>query len=126
MSPSIKFTVFGKVRGKERARKGRYGNWYTPQRTKDYQELVGTEALVAIVNDNLLGHNLPDKERASVDMWPYRKGKRHPDSDNVEKLVLDALKGICYRDDNEVEGHCHLFQTGEDKMIVEVKWPERE
>ena len=122
---SIKFTVSGKVRGKERARKGKYGNWYTPEKTRKYQRNVGWEAIRAISADSDLRiAQLSKRERASVDMWPHHKGKRHPDGDNVEKLVLDALKGVCYQDDKEVAGHHHLWQTGEDKLIVQVSWPE--
>lgn len=132
MNLSIKFTVFGKVRGKERARKGKYGNWYTPPKTLAYQRLIGTLAFDEVrkfggdASDALVVYNIRASETAYVEIWPHTKGKRHPDGDNVLKLVEDALKRACYEDDREVAGKHNLWQTGEDKLIVEVSWPETE
>ena len=128
MPLSIKFTVFGKVRGKERARKGKYNNWYTPPKTMAYQRLVGELAFDEVRkfgggHDALVIYNIRASETAYVEIWPCTKGKRHPDGDNVLKLVEDALKGACYADDKEIAGRHYLWQTGEDKLVIRVSWP---
>jgi len=38
-----------------------------------------------------------------VEIWLYFGDKRVRDADNYNKLVLDALTGICYKDDKQIQ-----------------------
>ena len=103
--------VKGKVRGKARPRKGKHG-CYTPNDTKSYEESIRKE-YIRQCNKKLEGpvefiltiyktkSKFTKKEKALIGedkYWCITK----PDTDNVVKLVLDALNGIAYKDDNQV------------------------
>ena len=103
--------VKGKVRGKARPRKGKHG-FYTPNDTKSYEESIKRE-YIKQCNKKLDGPvefilyiyktkaKFTKKEKALIEedkCWCITK----PDADNVAKLVLDALNGIAYKDDNQV------------------------
>ena len=103
--------VKGKVRGKARPRKGKHG-FYTPNDTKSYEESIKRE-YIKQCNKKLDGPvefilyiyktkaKFTKKEKALIEedkCWCITK----PDTDNVVKLVLDALNGIAYKDDNQV------------------------
>ena len=103
--------VKGKVRGKARPRKGKHG-FYTPADTKKYEESIKRE-YIKQCNKKLDGPvefilyiyktkaKFTKKEKALIEedkCWCITK----PDADNVAKLVLDALNGIAYKDDNQV------------------------
>ena len=103
--------VKGKVRGKARPRKGKHG-FYTPADTKKYEESIKRE-YIKQCNKKLDGPvefilyiyktkaKFTKKEKALIGedkYWCITK----PDTDNVVKLVLDALNGIAYKDDNQV------------------------
>lgn len=107
------FWVPGKPVGKERARKGKHGNMYTPQRTRAYEEEVGylagegisgpTRKAVKLVIDWYRGG---DDEGVSVGVIPigdveYKPGRR-PDLSNVFKAIEDGMNKIAYDDDKQV------------------------
>lgn len=94
---SVSFTVFGPPRPKERARVTMRGA-YTPKRTKQYQRAVGEVALMSI------GRSWPLEGVYRVTCLFVFAGHRHPDGDNCEKAVLDALQGIAYKNDRQVMG----------------------
>ena len=58
----------------------------------------------------------------SVSVWVYR-GRKAGDLDNRLKVVLDALQGICYADDNQiVELHAYRHDDkGNARIEVEVE-----
>lgn len=102
----ISFTVTGLPVAKARPRLGKGGNTYTPQRTVNYETVVG------LVARSVMGNNpfLEPPIRAHLTFYfPYRKkkyaGKKpayyvsRPDLDNLEKAILDACNGIIYKDD---------------------------
>lgn len=117
------FTVPGKPQGKARARTFYNGNSgkmssVTPEKTVLYENLIKTcfqqrygqeqfsdDAYVVV---NILAFFEPPKsisKKKRADMlerriWPAKK----PDSDNIAKVVLDALNGIAYHDDTQVIG----------------------
>ena len=103
--------VKGKVRGKARPRKGKHG-FYTPNDTKSYEESIKRE-YIKQCNKKLDGPvefilyiyktkaKFTKKEKALIEedkYWCITK----PDTDNVVKLVLDALNKTAYYDDNQV------------------------
>ena len=103
--------VKGKVRGKARPRKGKHG-LYTPNDTKKYEESIKRE-YIKQCNKKLDGpvefilyiyktkSKFTKKEKALIEedkCWCITK----PDTDNVAKLVLDALNKTAYDDDNQV------------------------
>jgi crossover junction endodeoxyribonuclease RusA len=103
-----------KVVAKERPRKGAKGNFYTPARTKFFQELVGWKIRAA-------GFKQPSAAAFGVSLTVSLKpAANHPeqvigayakeslvDFDNVLKSVLDGMNGIVYNDDRQV-----CFVTG--------------
>ena len=103
--------VKGKVRGKARPRKGKHG-FYTPADTKKYEESIKRE-YIKQCNKKLDGPvefilyiyktkaKFTKKKKAQI-KEDKRKSITKPDTDNVVKLVLDALNKTAYDDDNQV------------------------
>lgn len=102
---AVSFVVSGVPVAKGRPRLGR-GNVFTPQRTVDYETVVGLVARSVMGSAPLL--EAPIEARLEF-FFPYRKrkygGKKpvfhvsRPDLDNLEKAILDACNGIVYKDD---------------------------
>ncbi len=92
---TIRITVPGRPVPKGRPRlgfRGRKAFVYTPQATRDYEQLVGWTAKAA-------GCRPVDGPVAVVlDVFVQRR----MDVDNVAKSILDGLIGIAYEDDNQV------------------------
>ena len=103
--------VKGKVKGKARPRKGKFG-FYTPTDTKKYEKSIKGE-YIKQCNKKIDGPveliltiyktkaKFTKKEKALIEedkCWCITK----PDTDNVVKLVLDALNKTAYDDDNQV------------------------
>lgn len=83
----------GKVKAKERPRRGRYGNFYTPKNTHNYEELVGWYTK----QSGLKPFNKTDS--LDVDIVFYGDYKL-ADIDNLIKTILDGFKD--YFNDNRV------------------------
>ena len=88
------FIVPGKPQPKQRARKGKYGNFYTPKETVAYEHKVGVFARKAHLRSR------PDKVQLGLVIW-WADARRH-DGDNVLKAIQDALNHIAWNDDNQV------------------------
>ena len=130
----IKFTIPGKPVGKGRPRVTKNGT-YTPQKTKDYQKLVGSiaeleadnyfmfdEPLVAtILCYYPIPRSMPKYKRKMIEegtLYPIVK----PDLDNVAKAILDALNSIVYKDDNQVvELHIKKLYSDDPRVIVKIE-----
>lgn len=88
----------GEPQSKARARKGADGRFYTPRTTSDAQTDIETRTR----------HALPRGWKADPDWtWGVRAifrttDDRHRDSDNMVKLVLDALNHVVWHDDWQV------------------------
>jgi Holliday junction resolvase RusA-like endonuclease len=102
----MKFTVPGNPVGKERPRKGRYGNFYTPPKTKTYEARVREYFFEACHSQ---GFEYP---AISVQVMCYFGSGQHPDPDNVLKSCLDSLQdkrlhkgvyqNVAYRNDRSI------------------------
>lgn len=88
---------------------------YTPKQTTEYEKLV--KASYTAVSKTFFNKNIPiiisiialfsipksvsKKLKNSMlkgDILPTKK----PDSDNIIKIILDALNGVCYHDDSQI------------------------
>jgi len=87
------FTIEGKVKPKERPRKGKWGNFYTPKKTQEFEVRVWRSA-----RDAGLSTVSPDKKLGvKLKFWGmYGRS----DIDNMAKTVLDGFKQ--YFNDNKV------------------------
>jgi len=72
-----------------------HGRRITPTKTRDYQKRVGFAALA------FLPKGWPLDARYSVEI--FAKTTRRPDLDNIAKTVCDALNGIAWKDDRQVD-----------------------
>lgn len=113
----IMFTVYGEPKGKGRPQFTRTGHAYTPERTKSYEaeivaafrrefpDFVRWEKGVPLRVRIKAVYGIPQSDsglmaarKASGEIRPTKK----PDADNVEKVILDALNGIAWRDDAQI------------------------
>ena len=88
---------------------------YTPRQTTEYEKLV--RASYTAVSKMFFDKNIPleisiialfsvpqsiskrlKNSMLKGDILPTKK----PDSDNIIKIILDALNGVCYHDDSQV------------------------
>jgi len=99
MSTVLNFTVDGKPQGKQRARRGRGGRWYTPSLTVVYENTVSGACLAAM---RALGISRRYTDAVTVTVACYFPDARRRDCDNVLKSVMDALNGVAYVDDSQV------------------------
>lgn len=114
----IDFTIPGKPQGKGRPRfDGRRGVAYTPQKTRDYEDLVrscylknfkGCKPLQGALVAEIIAYYPIPKSAKKSDREAMLEGKIKPkvkpDLDNIIKAVLDALNGYAYKDDAAVVG----------------------
>ena len=78
------FTIPGPPVAKQRPRRGKAGNWYTPKQTTDYEEQVAKCAMVA-------GLKLEPDKHYRLQITFYLSTHRK-DIDNCVKSVLDGLQ----------------------------------
>lgn len=113
----VLFIVDGKPKGKGRPRFSRMGGFvrtYTPKETLDYEDKIkmayqkkyGKNAIfvdkpirVTIDAHFKIPQNTSKKKTLELEGKPYDK---RPDVDNIGKVVLDALNGVAFHDDNQV------------------------
>lgn len=111
------FTVHGDPKPKGRPRMGKYGA-YTPRATQDAER--------AVIDAFELACPLwePSIERLRVEADFYRKGLRKVDTDNCGKLLLDALNGVLYVDDEQVDEQefKRRYQAGDEARTVVRVW----
>lgn len=93
---SLSFTVIGPPQPKERARRGKGGRWYTPERTRRYEAAVKAMASLSVPR------GWPMDARYSVTVTAWFPDGRHRDVDNVLKAAQDACAGILFDNDRRV------------------------
>lgn len=103
---------------------------YTPKKTMDYELLVRTAALRAMLGRPVLTGPVfarincvmpipaswpkAKRQRAlSGQLWPTSK----PDLDNLKKAVFDAMNGVVYVDDSQVVGDAGWKRYGEQPRV---------
>lgn len=126
------FTVFGQPTGKGRPRFTRAGHTYTPEKTRNYEELVR----YSFISSYPKGIPLEDAVKVSIVAYysipkSYSKKKRQeclndqipvqskPDCDNIAKIILDSLNGYAYVDDKQVSA-LRVMKQWSDMPRVEV------
>lgn len=102
-----KFEYYGPVMGQARPRFTRKGRAYDPREMKEYKAAIAaayTEqagkvfdgpVVVSVHAYRPLAKSTPKKVTRQA--WTSK-----PDADNIAKAVLDALKGVAWRDDSQV------------------------
>jgi len=98
MSARIILEIPGPPVPKERPRKGRYGNFYTPETTRRYEERIRWAFI-----EKYGGVHEPWAGPVSMIVKVYmKKPTARPDGSNIIKLIEDALNGLAYRDDAQI------------------------
>lgn len=121
---TLTFCVFHQPIGKERARTQYTKHGYhthTPQKTRDYEELVATLAMVAMHRQGI--EMFPKQQPLSVSVIAYRDNAYRADIDNICKSVMDGMEGVVYHNDSQVlELYSRLYRKADDaKIEVTVK-----
>ena len=130
----MEIIVEGKFVGKQRPRIGRYGNVYTPQKTKDYEELIrqeyirnfGERRTNAPVSIEIIAYfEIPkswSKKKKEQACLGIIKPTTKPDIDNITKTILDALNGVAYEDDKQVV-YCSILKwySIEPKVAINIR-----
>lgn len=107
------FHVPGRPQGKGRPRFTRSGHTYTPDKTRVYQDLVqwlykqsGGKKLDGAVWVEIFANFTPPKSDSKKERARKLAGDApctvKPDCDNIAKIILDALNGVAFADDNQV------------------------
>lgn len=110
------FEVIGDIVGKERPRVNSYtGMIYTPNRTKDYENLIkqyfkitypNHTELLGRLNVEIIAYIKIPKNTSKKKKEEMLKGTisptRKPDIDNIAKSALDAMNKFVFKDDNQV------------------------
>lgn len=116
----VRLTISGEPQGKGRHRavcRGDHIATYTPRKTKDYEDEVRFcyrqeyGDLMAFAVDEpvsatiIAAFGIPksSSKKRKVEMMAGRVlPTKKPDTDNIAKIVLDALNGLAYPDDKQV------------------------
>ena len=113
--PRFALRIGGEPLPKERPRAAQ-GRAFTPKRTRDAEKRVLDAFRAAYPDvDPLTG-------RLLVDVKFFRRTRRGVDLDNLAKLCLDALNGVAYRDDEQIEkAIAERFYGAGDQARTEVR-----
>ena len=79
------------------------GHGVTPSRTRIAESRIRADFMAKYPD----GEPFDGPVKVVVEFWKAKRGR--PDLDNLVKLVTDALNGVAYRDDEQiqtVEGRC--------------------
>lgn len=116
----IRFTANVVPHGKQRARtvmRGGYAHSYTPRETVDFERAVGMACqaackgvqmpenaplMVGMVFYMPIPKSTPKRLRKRMEQTENVFHTRKPDTDNCAKSILDSIRGIAYKDDNQV------------------------
>lgn len=139
----ISFIVNGEPMAKQRPRVSTFNGYaraYTPKETLNYENRV-LMCYKQVHNDTLIAY---PTQMLAVTIEAYfgltkgdygKKGLNksgrekmdhiycptHKDCDNIAKIVLDALNGVCYKDDKQIVMLLVIKKYTENQPRVEVK-----
>ena len=130
MGGHVRFTIPVRPKPKQRPQHGR-GYTYTPKETREYEQMVGIYARMAIKQP------LEGAIRVKVDFylpipksWPEGKKRlaeagdirpaSKPDLDNLEKALFDGINGIVWIDDAQVVEVHKAEWYGDPRTDVEI------
>jgi Holliday junction resolvase RusA-like endonuclease len=132
----ISIYLSGQPVGKGRPRFTRTGHAYTPVKTRRYEHKLAAEASnwmmlrsmdpitqpcrVAILAQFQIPKSWPKRRREAATAGEVYPGL--PDIDNVAKIALDALNGVCFEDDKQVYELKVSKRYGEPMILIEVDW----
>lgn len=100
-----------KKHAKQRPRSGR-GHTYTPKATTDAEKIIRDNFLEAVgpdfkMYDGPIGVDVHmTKDKLRIEIWPMHardNNSLNGDIDNYLKTVLDALNGVAYVDDKQID-----------------------
>lgn len=125
-------TIFGQPTGKGRPRFTRSGHAYTPEKTKDYEQLVRATFISsypkaipledAVRVDIAAYYEIPksySKKKQQECLYGHIQVQNKPDCDNIAKIILDSLNGYAYIDDKQVV-ELHVIKQWSNEPRVEV------
>lgn len=111
------FVIWGQPKPKERPRRGKAGNFYTPKDTVNRE--------TAVIDAFELAAPLwePTIELVRLEVEAHFEKKVISDGDNIFKLVGDALNKHAYRDDKQVkQGAFEWFENAGDRARTVVRF----
>lgn len=127
----IFFTVPGEPRGWARART-QGARFFTDTKTRSEKQAVAAWAMEAgarIIEGPVevrltaylrIPQSASKKRRADM-MAGVERPTKKPDGDNLAKLALDALNGVCWQDDVQVvDLTVRKFWSDEPRLVVEI------
>jgi Holliday junction resolvase RusA-like endonuclease len=112
----VTFRIDGEAVPKGRPRVSRTGT-YTPARTVAYRDEVQA-AYLAVARR----YNRDDQGRYAVTIQVVTASRRRSDLDNIAKAILDALNGVAFGDDSQVDRLVvtrHFGETPLTRVLVE-------
>lgn len=130
------FEIPGPVTGKGRPRINTYTcRAYTPNKTKEYEELAKQYFVLKYPR------HIPIEGRVKVSIIAYfkipkgtnKKNKelmlsgnisptKKPDIDNIEKIILDAMNSLAFKDDNQITKlEIEKVYSEEEKVYVKIE-----
>lgn len=131
----LTITLTGPLKGKGRPRaatskKTGKSFQYTPADTRKYEQQVAWEAKQAILKtkwrvtrapvrlDIYIWHKRPKAlKKSEADLPPCRV----PDMDNIEKILMDALNTVVWKDDKQVvEKHTYKYWGDDPGVFIRV------
>lgn len=130
----IVFVIPARPVPKARPRRGKYGVFYTPKNTQQFENLVKMVASQCFDKpltcpvELYIKFKLPRPQRL---MWktkpmPEMPCDKTPDIDNYIKSVVDGLQGIAFYNDKQIWKLIaeKVYHAGDDKpeTIVKVRW----
>ena len=127
----LSFTVPGEPRGWARART-QGARFFTDTKTRSEKQAVAAWAIEAgahIIDGPVdvrltaylrIPKSASKKLRAAM-LANIQRPTKKPDSDNLAKLALDALNGVCWHDDVQVvDLTVRKFWSDEPRLVVEI------
>ena len=110
----IEFFVVGQPIPKARPRVSARGT-YTPTRTRDWEDLIGMSAKIAMAVERYVIFTGPVEVELRVS-----GANALADVDNLGKACLDAMNGVVYTDDRQID--CLVVERlHDDKRGVDIR-----